>query len=98
MNISKRRAQINVFFRNYSQTRGWGSYFFETMHCAALRAADLDWIVGPGYSSGWYILGCSQSLASCLWYSARIGPDHTVPEQELNISKKVTTIETFYLR
>ena len=29
---------------------------------AALRAADLDWIVGPGYSSGGYILGCSQRL------------------------------------
>ena len=41
----------------------------------ALRAADLDWIVGPGYSSGWYILGCSQRLALCLRHSPRIGPD-----------------------
>ena len=43
-----------------------------TRSYVALRAADLDWIVGPGYSSGWYILGCSQRLASCLWHSARI--------------------------
>ena len=28
-----------------------------TRSCAPLRAADLDWIVGPGYSSGGYILG-----------------------------------------
>ena len=28
--------------------------------------------VGPGYSSGGYILGCSQCLASCLRHSARI--------------------------
>ena len=27
-----------------------------TRSCAALRAADLDWIVGPGCSSGRYIL------------------------------------------
>ena len=32
-------------------------------------------IVGPGYSSGGYILGCSQCLASCLRHSAQIGPD-----------------------
>ena len=38
-------------------------------------AADLDWIVGPGYSLGGYILGCSQRLALCLRHSARIGPD-----------------------
>ena len=43
-----------------------------TRSCAALRAADLDWIVGPGYSSGWYILGCSKRLALCLRHSARI--------------------------
>ena len=34
-----------------------------TRSYAALLAADLDWIVGPGYSSGGYILGCSQRLA-----------------------------------
>ena len=38
-------------------------------------AADLDWIVGPGYSLSGYILGCSQRLASYLWHSAQIGPD-----------------------
>ena len=30
--------------------------FCKTRSYAALRAADLDWIVGPGYSSGGYIL------------------------------------------
>ena len=30
-------------------------FFFQTRSYAALRAADLDWIVGPGYSS-FYIL------------------------------------------
>ena len=48
------------------------------MSYAALRAADLDWIVGPGYSWGGYILGCSQRLALCLRHSARIGPDLTL--------------------
>ena len=42
-----------------------------TRSYAALRAADLDWIVGLEYSSGRYILGCSQRLASCLRHSAR---------------------------
>ena len=31
--------------------------FINTRSYAALRAADLDWIIGPGYSSGGYILG-----------------------------------------
>ena len=31
--------------------------FSLTRSYAALRAADLDWIIGPGYSSGGYILG-----------------------------------------
>ena len=31
-----------------------------TRSYAALRAADLDWIVGPGYSSGRYILEKNQ--------------------------------------
>ena len=43
-----------------------------TRSYAALRAADLDWIVGPGYSPGGYILGCSQRLASCLRHSAQV--------------------------
>ena len=42
-----------------------------TRSYAALRAADLDWIVGPEYSSGMYILGFSQRLAACLQHSAR---------------------------
>ena len=47
----------------------------KTRSYAALRAADLDWIIGPGYSLGGYILGCSQRLASCLRHSAHIGPN-----------------------
>ena len=47
-------------------------FFLNTRSCAALRAADLDWIVGKGYGWGGYILGCSQYLASCLRHSARI--------------------------
>ena len=31
-------------------------FFVSTRSYAALRAADLDWIVGPGYSLGGYIL------------------------------------------
>ena len=31
-------------------------FFSKTRSYAALRAADLDWIIGPGYSSGGYIL------------------------------------------
>ena len=36
-----------------------------TRSYAVLRAADLDWIIGPEYRPGRYILGCSQCLASC---------------------------------
>ena len=32
------------------------STIISTRSYAALRAADLDWIVGPGYNSGGYIL------------------------------------------
>ena len=35
-----------------------------TRSYAALWAADLEWIVGPGYSLGGYILGCSLALSS----------------------------------
>ena len=31
-------------------------FFPNTRSYAALRAADLDWIIGPGYSLGGYIL------------------------------------------
>ena len=34
--------------------------FVYTRSSAALRAADLDWIVGPEYSLGGYIFGDSQ--------------------------------------
>ena len=34
----------------------WMKVFIRTRFCAALRAADLDWIIGPGYSLGGYIL------------------------------------------
>ena len=39
---------------NYDSHAKWS--FFKTRSYAALRAADLDWIVGPGYSLGGYIL------------------------------------------
>ena len=38
-------------------TRGQSTtIFLSTRSYAALRAADLDWIVGPGYSFGGYML------------------------------------------
>ena len=46
-----------------------------TRSYAALRAADLDWIIMIGYSLGGHILGCSERLALCLRHSARIGPN-----------------------
>ena len=39
-------ASPSASFMSFSYTRSY----------AALRAADLDWIVGPGYNSGGYIL------------------------------------------
>ena len=33
------------------------SFFLQIRSYATLRAADLDWIVGPGYSWGRYIWG-----------------------------------------
>ena len=35
---------------------------YDTRSCAALGAADLDWIGGPEYSLGGYIFGDSQLL------------------------------------
>ena len=49
--------------------------FIITMSYAALRAADQDWIIKLGYTSGGYILGRSQRPNSRLRHSARIGPD-----------------------
>ena len=47
----------------------------DTRSYAAFRVADLDKIVGPGYSLDGYILGCFQWHASCLRHSGWIGPD-----------------------
>ena len=45
------------FFENIGMFCCIMMYFFEnTRSYAALRAADLEWIVGPGYSLGGYIL------------------------------------------
>ena len=43
--LLKIKQKDNRFF-DFNQTRSY----------AALRAADLEWIVGPGYSLGGYIL------------------------------------------
>ena len=59
-------------------TRNTLQNIWYTRSFAALRAADLDWIVGSGHSWGGYILGCSQRLATCLRHSAWIGPDLTL--------------------
>ena len=45
-------------YDNYNRKRD----FVITRSCAALRAADLDWIVRPEYSLGGYIFGDSQLL------------------------------------
>ena len=44
-------AELSLFKLSISYIR----YFIYTRSCAALRAADLDWIVGPEYSLGGYI-------------------------------------------
>ena len=58
---------ISISLYNLSDTRSY----------VALQAADLDWIVGPGYSSGRYFLGCCQRLAPRFRRSARIGSQLT---------------------
>ena len=40
--------------------------YFSIILLFALRAADLDWTVGPGYSSGRYILGTNHEKPT--WY------------------------------
>ena len=45
----KEFVQILQILKDYKE-------FVHTRSYAALRAADLDWIVGPGYSFGGYIL------------------------------------------
>ena len=48
--------------------------FVVTRSCAALRAADLDWIVGPEYSLSGYIFGDSQLLRrrSLWWFKVEV--------------------------
>ena len=43
-------------FNQHHLERCFFLIFLNTRSCAALRAADLDLIVGPGYSLGGYIL------------------------------------------
>ena len=52
------RTDPELFDFNAEVIQTQRKYFlFETIRSyAALRAADLDWIAGPGYSSGGYIL------------------------------------------
>ena len=51
------KSEIN-FRKNVKNFLAWADaklqfgYFRRTRSCAALRAADLDWIVGPEYSLG----------------------------------------------
>ena len=57
---------IIAFFSNddhYDKVVNVDHMYFGTRSYAALRAADLHWIVGPGYSSGEYFLECTQCLA-----------------------------------
>ena len=51
-------------YDNYNRKRD----FVITRSCAALRAADLDWIVRPEYSLGGYIFGDSQLLRRIMFY------------------------------
>ena len=60
--------------------------FYQTRSCAALRAADLDWIVGPEYSLSGYIFGDSQLLRrrSLWWFKVEVAahtklPHHSFP-------------------
>ena len=53
----KTRAVHKKFFLELSKIPGSFMWHFNpTRSYAALRAADLDWIVGPGYCLGGYIL------------------------------------------
>ena len=55
-------------------------FFFITRSCATLRAADLDWIVGPEYSLGGYIFGDSVTNAGSqlTWKGGRVGINKNV--------------------
>ena len=49
-------SNINLIFFNICAFNFCVLNIFNTRSYAALRAADLKWIVGPGYSLGGYIL------------------------------------------
>ena len=55
------KKTCNYILKIYA-TRTDIGIFEGTRSYAALRAADQDWIVGLGDSSGGYILGCSQRV------------------------------------
>ena len=55
------KKSCNYILKTYA-TRTDIRMFEGTRSYAALRAADQDWIFGPGDSSGGYILGCSQRV------------------------------------
>ena len=64
------------------------SIFEKTRSYAALRAADLDWIVGPGYSSGRYILEKNHEKPT--WNVTNAGSQLTWEGGRAGISKNVT--------
>ena len=45
-------SALIIFISNIQRTEKYGAVIYNTRSYAALRAADLDWIVGPGYSFG----------------------------------------------
>ena len=47
-------------WRSYIMEELFKTNIWNTRSCAGLRAADLDWIVGPEYSLGGYIWGAGQ--------------------------------------
>ena len=61
-------------FQHCQQCQNY-QHFHNFQHCHYCQHCQIVKIVGPGHSLGGYILGYFQRLASCLWHSARIGPD-----------------------
>ena len=55
--------------------------FYFTRSYAALWAADLDWIVGPGYSLGGYILEKNHEKPTCLFFVTYAGSQLTFMTQ-----------------
>ena len=56
-------------------------YFWTTRSCAALWAADLDWIIGSGYSLGGYILEKNHEKPTCLFFVTYAGSQLTFMTQ-----------------